>query len=317
MSILAVNIPLYPIPRNCARAVHPYAWLMIAGILFCLLSGPPATAQQNPKNVLVVFSFSTRGSYSALVTLKSRMQTAAASPIDFYVEYLEGREFDDKLYEKNLTEDLRRYYHELKLDLIVVENDPALDYVIRHRDQLFPGVPIVFYDVDHYRMEGQKLWPGVTGVTTPVDVRATIDTALRLHPTTRTVAVVIGNSPHERYWLKLIHAEIDRHQDRVSEVDLVELPTNQLLDQVTALPPDTIVLFQLASQESPQPAIGAEEIAAWIGRRRPTFSTVPWGCLNHECIGGDDFDGYSQIGLVSKLASRVLSGERPENIPVV
>jgi PAS domain S-box-containing protein len=301
-------------PGMKARTLCSWVLLTILGIV--LLPGPPAAAQPNARNVLIVFSFSNRGVYSGLVDLKSRMQAAVPWPIDFYVEYLEGRQFDDKDYEKNLTDDLRRNYHGRKLDLVVVENDPALDYVMRHRDELFPGVPIVFYDVDHYRMEGQELWPGVTGVTTPIDVRATIDVALHLHPGTRTVAVVIGNSPYERYWLKLIHTELAHHRDQVREVDLVELPATQLLERIAALPPDTIVLFQLASQESPQPAIGSEEISEWIGQRLPSYSTVPWGCINHGCIGGDDYDGYRQIAFVSKLTNRVLSGERPENIPV-
>ena len=296
------------------RALRSWVLVMLLGLV--LVPGPRAAAQQNAKNVLVVFSFSDRGVYSGLLDLKSRIQAAVPWPIDFYVEYLEGRQFDDKDYEKNLTDDLRRNYRGRKLDLVLVENDPALDYVMRHRDELFPGVPIVFYDVDHYRMEGQELWPGVTGVTTPVDVKATIDVALHLHPTTRTVAVVIGNSPYERYWLNLIHTELALHQDRVREVDLVELPASQMFEQIAALPPETIVLFQLASQESPQPAIGSEEISAWIGQRLPSYSTVPWGCINHGCIGGDDYDGYRQIAFVSKLANRVLSGERPENIPV-
>jgi PAS domain S-box-containing protein len=38
--------------------------------------------------------------------------------------------------------------------------------------------------------------------------------------------------------------------------------------------------------------------------------------MGHGCIGGDDFDGYRQIDFVSNLVKRVLSGERPENIPV-
>jgi PAS domain S-box-containing protein len=315
MSHLPGQVPPDSIPRNRARAVGPNLWLTIVGIILCVLSGSTAAAQQNARKVLVVFSFSTRGTYSGLTDLKTRMQAAVPWPIDFYVEYLQGRQFDDKDYEESVTDDLRRKYDDLKLDLVVVENDPALEYVIRHRDELFPRVPIVFYDVDHYRMEGQKLWPGVTGVTTPIDVRSTIYAALHLHPATSTVAVIIGNSPYERYWLKLIHNELARHQ--VSEVDLVELPPSQLFERIAGLPPDTIVLYQLASQESPQPAIGYEEIAGWIGRRLPTYSTVPWGCLNHGCIGGDDYDGYQQIALVSKLVNRVLSGERPENIPVV
>jgi hypothetical protein len=178
-----------------ARSLGLWLLLTVLGLALCLPTCCQAVGQQNAKNVLIVFSFSNRGVYSGLFDLKSRMQDAVPWPIDFYVEYLEGRRFDDKAYEEDLTSDFRRRYRGVKLDLVVVENDPALDYVMRHRDELFPEVPIVFYDVDHYRMERQELWPGVTGVTTPVDVRATIDVALHLHPAARTVAVAIGNSP--------------------------------------------------------------------------------------------------------------------------
>ena len=307
--------PCKPPPRFATRVLHR-VWLAIAGMLLCLPSAHGAAGQQKARNVLVVFSFSSRGTYSGLVDLKSRMQAAVPWPIDFYIEYLNGRQFDDKDYEENLTDELQRKYDGVKLDLVVVENDPALDYALKHRQKLWPGVPIVFYDVDHYKMEGQKVWPGVTGVTTPLDVGATINGALHLHPGTRTVAVVTGNSPHESYWLKLIQTELLRHQDQVREIDLVELPASEMLERIVALPPHTIVLFELAPEESPQPAIGAGEVATWIGQRLPTYSTVPWSCMGHECIGGDDFDGFRQIDFVSKLVKRVLSGERPENIPV-
>src|SRR3954469_25070964 len=117
MSDLAGHPPHNPILRNRVRAVVPTVYLAIVGMWFCLLASRPAAAQQNAKNVLVVFSFSTRGVYSGLLDLKTRMQAATPWPINFYVEYLEGREFGDKAYEKNVTEEFRRYYHDLKLDL--------------------------------------------------------------------------------------------------------------------------------------------------------------------------------------------------------
>lgn len=168
MSNSTGKVPRHSILRDRARAVTPNHWLAIIGVVLCLLSGAAADAQQTARNVLVVFSFSDRGVYSGLVDLKSRVQAAVPGPIDFYVEYLQGRQLDDQDYEQNVTDDLRRKYHRQKLDLVLVENDPALEYVMRHRNELFPKVPIVFYDVDHYRMEGQPLWLGVTGVTTPL-----------------------------------------------------------------------------------------------------------------------------------------------------
>jgi PAS domain S-box-containing protein len=291
--------------------------LTILGILMLALSSFPARAEPNPKSILVLYSFSDRHDFSAFNALKSGLQSAIPLPLNFYVENLEGRRFDDETYKKNLAENLRGTYRAVKLDLVVAENDPALEFALKHRDELFPGVPIVFFDVDAFRIAGQKMWLGATGVTAPVDIRGTIDFALGHYPDTDTVAIVTGNSPYERYWLALIHTELLHHQSKIQETDLVSLPANQLFDRVTALPPHAVVLFQHGEQETPRLPIGAHEMLAWIGERRPTYCVLAWLCLNRGGIGGDTYDGYQQISLVAEVARRVLSGEKPENIPIV
>jgi PAS domain S-box-containing protein len=297
-------------------------WLILLGLLSCLLIAPSAGAQRSPanitpKNILVVYSFADRKEFSAIDDLKSRMRSVIRWPLNFYVENIESRRFDDKNYEEDLVDNLKNTYDHLKFDLIVPDNFPALEFVLRHRSELFPVTPIVFFDLDESWLAAQKLPPGVTGVTAVVDIKATIDLALRLHPSTSNIAVVIDNSPYERYWLGRIRSEIARRQNKLSEIDLVALPAGEIMQRVDQLPPNTIVLFQLSYQETEQPAIELPELAAWIGRRLPTYSIFPWNCINHEGIGGDSFDGYRQISLVSEVARRVLSGERPERIPVV
>jgi PAS domain S-box-containing protein len=281
------------------------------------LSGLSARAEPNPKSILVLYSFSDRVDFSAFNALKAGLQSAIPLPLNFYVENLEGRRFDDEIYRNNLAASLRDTYRAVKLDLVLVENDPALEFALKYRDELFPGVPIVFFDVDAFRMAGQKMWPGVAGVTAPVDIRGTVDFALRLYPDTDTVAIVTGNSPYERYWLALIHAELLHHQGKIRETDLVALPANQLFDRVIALPQHAIVLFQLGDQETPRLPMGAHEMLSWIAERRPTYCVLAWFCLNHGGVGGDTYDGYQQISLVAKVAGRVLSGEKPENIHIV
>jgi PAS domain S-box-containing protein len=231
---------------------------------------------------------------------------------------LEGQRFDDEGYERGVFETLQHTYAGQKLDLVMAESYPALQFVLKHRDELFPGVPIVFWGVNIKRIAvGQKMWPGVTGVTDNLDARGTIDLALRLHPHTNTVAVITNNSEFERYWLAAVHAELIRHEDKVREIDLVALPTSQLLERVAALPSQTIVLFQEGPQVSVQPVIGPYEILAWVSQRLPTYCIFPWTCLDHGGIGGVDSDWEeTQIPLAAKVARRVLSGEHPDDIPV-
>jgi PAS domain S-box-containing protein len=194
---------------------------------------------------------------------------------------------------------------------------PALQFALRHRDELFPGVPIVFFAIEVRRFAGQKIWPGVTGVTDIVDLRATLDLALRLHANTNTVAIITSSSAFDRYWLGVVHAELQHDYSAMKEIDLVGLSADQLFEKVAGLPPRSIVLFGLDPKESIQPAVGAWEILRRVGQRLPTYCAVPPGCVDHGGIGGVFYDVEEQNSLAAQLASRVLLGEQPENIPIV
>ena len=301
--------------RSQIPAPRSYAAARIAlGILLCL-TGQLTQANPNTKKILILFSFSNRD-YASLDRLKSALQTAISLPVDFYVEYLGGRRFDEEGYEKALVGTLRHSYREQKLDLVLVQSYTGLQFTVRHHDELFPGVPVIFIDVEPDQIAGQTL-PGVTGVTAFVDIPGTINLALHLQPKTNTVAVITTNSTPDKYFLARIHAELLHHQDKVREVDLVSLPTSQLMERIAQLPPQTVVLFQLAPQESVQPAIGPVDLLSWVSQRLPTYSIFPEDVLNHGGIGGVSYDWNSEIPLAADEAKRLLSGERPESIPLV
>ena len=296
------------------RGIFAFFRALVAGILLCL--SVSAGAQASAKKVLVIYSFADRQDFSAFNDLRSGLQGALPWPIDFYGEILEGQRLDDEDYDKDLAENLRNKYGKVRLDLVIVEKEPALRFAIRHRDRLFPGVPIAFFDLETQLREEEML-PGVTGVTATFDVQSVVDLAIRLRQNTSAVAVIIGASPYERYWLQEIHSALLRHQGQVKEIDLVALPADELSEKVAALPPQTAVFFQMDRQELSQPAFGTNDMVKTIGARFPVYCIPPWLCLNHGGVGGDAYDGYRQIALLAGPVRRILSGEPVTDIPVV
>jgi PAS domain S-box-containing protein len=292
-------------------------WLLVVVFALLALTRSATASAGTEKNILVLYSFSERSVTMPIDSLESALRAKVSFGLNFYVEYLEAQRFADNGYRKGLVDALRGTYGGQKLDLVITESYPALQFALEHRDELFRGVPILFYGVDSRRIAGQQMGPGVTGVTETVGVRATIDLALHLHPNTTTVAVITNGSEYERYWLTAVHAELLRHENEVREIDLVSLPTGLLLEKIATLPLQTIVLFQEAPQQSVRPAIGAYEILARVGQRLPTYCIFPVLCLNRGGIGGAESDGREQIALAADLVGRVLSGERPESIPLV
>jgi PAS domain S-box-containing protein len=268
------------------------------------------------KNVLVLYSFTDRRAQDDLEILKSATRSHVGMPVDFHVEYLGSARFDAPGYETALTESLTSVYGGQKIDLVIAVFYPALRFAVDHRQELFAGTPIVFSSIPPRRLEGQKLWPGVTGVTMEVDLEGTIDLAFRLQPDTTNAAVVVGSSETDRYWGAAIDQDLRQHQPRLNVIDLPGLAPDQLLKRVSSLPPRTIVFFQSIPDEEAQPVVGTYEIVSTIAQQFPTYCFVN-RCLGHGVIGGSYPDSAEQEKDAGELAARVLSEEIPENIPVV
>jgi signal transduction histidine kinase len=300
------------------RAFCTHAKLTVLSILLCVLTCSTAAPQPKTKNVLVVFSGSNRGNYEVFDLIESSVRARAPGQSNFYSTSLNHQQLEDKSYCESLAETLRREYREVRLDVVIASGTQALEFTMQYRDKIFPGVPIVFTAVNESELEGRKMLPGMTGVPVPVGLRETIDLALHLHPDANAVAV-IQDTPGstERHWLAVTHAELLRHQDKVREIDLIGPPSDQMLERIAALPSHTVVLFQLAPQSSNEPAVGAYDVLIAAARRLPTYSAWPSLCLYYGCIGGAYPDWRKQMRSVGEVTARVLSGDRPEKIPIV
>jgi PAS domain S-box-containing protein len=277
-----------------------------------------AAAQPNAKNVLILFHYPAPVVDPTYVNLiESLLRSRVRPQVNFYIEHMEATRVDDEDYEENLTNSLRNTYGGRKLDLVMVSGYPALDLVLRHRNELFRGVPIVYFSQEARKIAG-RTWPGITGVTETQSVKAVINLALRLHPETDTVAIVTGKSDIETFWLGELHSELLHYQNKVKEIDLIDLPIDQILQRVDQLPPKTLVFFELRPRESIQPAIGVWDALGQIGQRLPTYCIFPYECVGHGAVAGIESSGRDEVvTLAVTQAARILSGEKVDDIPVV
>ena len=285
--------------------------LIIFGVLTSVFTCHAAGQQPSAKNVLVLYGvFTTEHPY--LDAFESSIRARVPGPVTFYVALMDTPEGDQKSYQESLAETLRRQYAQVKLDLVVAIFTPGLRFAVQYRDKIFPGVPIVFTQITAGELDGQMRGPGVTGVAVPVDFRRTIDLALHLHPDTNAVAVIT-----DWWWLAAAHSELLRYQDKVREIDIVGPPNSQLLERVAALPPHTVVLFQLGPSSSKLSPVTNWNVLGLASQRLPTYSPWPSLCLNRGGIGGAYPDHLKEDRWTAEIAARVLLGERVENIPIV
>jgi len=269
------------------------------------------------KNVLVLYSFSDRSLFDSLDSLKSAIRDRAHGPVNFEVEYLETQRLLNPDYEKSLSETLHDAYGAEKFDAVVVAAYPALQFAVAHRNEMFPGVPIVFSYVSAGRFREQKLPPGVTGVTVSVDIRGALDLVFRLQPDTKNVALVVGNTEFERHWQQVFHNEFLPLKTKANLIDLRWSSPDQVMQQISGLPTHTVVFFEVSPQFSAQPVFGRDDALTAIAGKLPTYCVYSPSCMDRGAIGAYHADETEQSAKTAVLVSRILAGEKPEDIPVV
>jgi PAS domain S-box-containing protein len=291
-------------------------------VLVLSLLGSASAAQKVPpaKHVLVLYSFSDQSLFDPLDNLKAAVRERVQFPVNFFAEYMDTQRFENVKYETSVAQAFHHAYGEQRLDLVMVAAYPALRFALQHRDEIFPGVPIVFHYVDQGRLADIVLPPGVTGVTETVDVHGSIDLAFRLQPALKDVALVTGTTEFETYWLRIFRREFRAYDSQARLTELVGLSAEQLLQKLSEMPPETAVFVQLSPQSSKLPVLGTYDATygtlTAIAHEFRTYCIFSSLCLDRGGIGGSYQSGDDQVEKAAQAASRILDGEPPENIPV-
>jgi len=122
---------------------------------------------------------------------------------------------------------------------------PAARFYLAHRPRLFPDAPVVIAALDERVARGAPLRPNDAAVLGKVDLPRLFDNVLRLLPETRTIAVVIGASELERFWLGELKRELEPLASRVNFIYLNDLSLEQMQQRVAGLPPHSAIFYGL------------------------------------------------------------------------
>ena len=121
--------------------------------------------------------------------------------------------------------------------------DLAFSFLQAHGNALFPGSPIVFCAVAKQQVEALKPSPNSTGVVAWIDVQGTLEAALRLQPGTRRVVVVGGTAKTDRVFQQIAREALRPYEGRLEVTFLTDLPMADILQRVSSLPPQTLVIY--------------------------------------------------------------------------
>ena len=150
------------------------------------------------------------------------------------------------------------------------------------------------------------------------DQVALVENILRLLPETKAIAIIIGNSPGERFWAGE-HQRIlgPLLENKVELIFYNEQPFEEILKEVASLPPHTAIFYQQLAVDGAGAVYGDKEPLKRIYEvaNAPIFS-FDESYFNGEIVGGPMFSPAEGARPMAAVAVRMLGGEKAGGIKV-
>jgi PAS domain S-box-containing protein len=288
-------------------------WIALA-VLPLALSAPLLASEETQKRVLVFYSTRKEAPYPTLgeKIFQKTLSEGLGGRLDYYSEYLDVARFSELEYQDALRDFLRRKYQGWYFDLIIATSDRCIEFYQRYGESLLPGSPVVFI-----RDENESPLPNATGVSTKIDLKGTLDLALKLQPRTKRVFVISGASAFDKGFEDLARRQFQEFERRITFTYLDACPLADLHKTVANLPPDSIIYFLMLLEDGS----GNRFLLTDSVDKLSAVANAPiygWfdAAIDHGIVGGSLMSLEVVAQKTAELGLRVLRGERPENIPV-
>jgi len=275
----------------------------------------PAQAQAPVSRILVVHNADSHDPARAMVDagILSAARAAGSDAVDFSFEYVDLQRFASEADAGLLARQLAEKYAGVGLRAIVAVTDGALAFLRKH--QLFQDVPTVAFTEGRPPVSPLNAEPNVVRVWAGPTAVATIELALRLHPSTRQVVVLSGKPYNDGEYEREVRAQLEVFRGRVDVTFLTDPEPEQALAAVKKLPPDAVVLI-LRLVETPRGSRDSREAGVILSNASPVpFYTVKDTRVGYGAVGGFVGDTTATGSRVGALAMRLALGTPPGDIP--
>ena len=294
----------------------------VAILLSTLCSSLSASSDPEQKRVLVLNSFNPGYSWTDKM-LQGINETFAKSGLNInssvrFMDMKRIKRSDE--YFQGMKQMLKAGYSGIRFDAVLACDNDALEFLRIYRDELFPGVPVVFSsinDFDKKMLDGRN---DITGTSENTDYLGTIKVALALKPSTKTVVVITDSTTTGNAHRSAIE-KVRNSMPQPLEIRFLsfgEMTLDDLGKSLSELKDDSVVLLA-------QHFIDKNGISHTLQKSTPFItlqSAVPVFVLTDSRmgfgpIGGIVVSGYHHGAAAAAMVVDILSGKSVSSIPVM
>jgi signal transduction histidine kinase/CheY-like chemotaxis protein len=290
--------------------------IMTLLLMVLALVGPADGRVGEPaKRVLVLNSYHETYSWSDRV-MNGVKSVFAGEDVELFISYMDTKHISSEEYFSQLRQLYALKFRLVKFDAIVSSDDNALNFLLDHRNDLFPGVPVFFCGINDFSpeiLEGRRRF---TGITESYDVQGTVEMMLQLHPATKQIVTITDETISGQAFLNRIERAEPAFANKIKFTNLHNTEPEALCEILESLPPDALVLWAIYIRTPDGRALSSSASIRLITDAAKVPVYCVWDVVGFGVVGGKitspEFQGTAAAG----LALRYLRGEDVTDLPV-
>jgi signal transduction histidine kinase len=247
------------------------------------------------------------------VAIGRRLRDRSPAKIEVYADFLDLIRFPTETDQLRTGHFLAEKYAHISIDILMPVGAAALRFALKYRRILAPDAPIVFCCSPPAAIA--DLPNDVTGVYSEVDFAKTMMLAQRLQPEARDLVVISGSSEFERQALEPVRKQLEPYERRFNAKYWLGLPYETLLDRVSHLPRETIVIFTTVVDDGSSRTLVPAQVVEGLAKvaSAPIYGSAD-AYLGLGIVGGY-IDLREDSGIAAAdLALEILAGKDPRAI---
>lgn len=288
-------------------------------VTILLFVWPVTVRAESRKRVLIFFSLRQDSPIyaSAQKMLVTPLRQSLNGQLDDYTEYIDEPRFSDPTYRAALKDFITQKYAGQRFDLIITIQRAALTFATMYASELFPNTPVVFVAGKGLEVENERPQPGFTGVLYKVDLRPTLETALKLQPDLKQLYVITGAADYDKHYEQGARDQFREYEGRITFTYSSGRTVAEVSKDVSDLPSDAAIYNITMTEDRLGNRFGSGEALAQIAQKAnvPIYSFKDTD-MGKGVLGGMVLSYDKMFELTVPVALRVLQGEKPEAIPV-
>ena len=159
------------------------------------------------------------------------------------IEYMDTKMISTREHFELLKQIYHNKYQEYTIDVIISSDDNALKFLRQYREELFPGVPVVFCGVNNFTEKKVVGFNNYTGVNEVSDFMGNFELILRLHPTIKTLYVINDKLTTSRSLQTEFFESLKEYEDKFNVEILSDFSLDGLVDKVSSLDENSVIFY--------------------------------------------------------------------------